>query len=238
MNKIKPLKRKSLSDEIIESIIILIKSGSWVAGQKIPGEIQLANDFNVSRNIMRESLKSLELFGLLKSFSGKGTYLTDSPHEIIAKMEFYNILIDNQNLDEILEIRLIIEPALARLAAIHRTDEDLKNMEYFLELSYSRYNNKEVVSDIVLNEGVEFHNVIAKASQNLILNKFLNSLISEIRAARYHNLNDYIDEKNILEDLSSHKLIIDVIKKQDEEAAYNLMYQHIKNRILFSKSEQ
>ena len=70
---IKPVSKTTLYEEVIKQIISMIKEGKWIPGDKIPGELSLSESFNVSRNIIREALKSLELSGIVEAKPGKTT---------------------------------------------------------------------------------------------------------------------------------------------------------------------
>lgn len=219
---IKPINKNKLFQDITEQIINLVKSGTWKSGDKIPGEIELAENFNVSRNILRESLKSLELSGILEAKAGKGTFLTKDALTNIRKMELFNTLKSSNGIKELMEVRLIIEPSLAKLAVENATDEEIKKIEkYCIEKdSYT------------LNEGVKFHMSIVKLSKNRILYTLLSSIIDEIEAQRFMYIENYTKTGALDKSLEEHREIYSALKNRDGEAIYSLLYEHISKEIL------
>lgn len=91
MGNVRKVQRINLCDQLILAIIEQIQKGNWAQGSKLPGEIELANSFSVSRNIMREALKILENFGVLDARNGIGTFVSEHAIENIENM-LYRIL--------------------------------------------------------------------------------------------------------------------------------------------------
>ena len=111
MGNVRKVQRINLCDQLILAIIEQIQKGNWAQGSKLPGEIELANSFSVSRNIMREALKILENFGVLDARNGIGTFVSEQAIENIENMQFFNMLKENHSVEAILEFRLMVEPS-------------------------------------------------------------------------------------------------------------------------------
>lgn len=214
---IKPINKNKLFQDITEQIIYMVKEGIWNPEEKIPGEIELAERFNVSRNILRESLKSLELSGILEAKAGKGTFLTKDALKNIRKMELFNTLKSNNGIKELMEARLIIEPALAKLAVDNATDEEIEKIGKYC-IDSNRY---------TVNNGVKFHMSIVKLSQNKILYTLLSSIIDEIEAQRFMYLEKYTKTEILEKSLKEHIKIYEALKNRDRDMIYNLLYNHI-----------
>ncbi len=219
---IKPISKNKLFENITSEIINLIKDGKWKAGDKIPGEIELAESFNVSRNILREALKSLELSGILEAKAGRGTFLTVDANTNIKKMEFFNTLKANNEIKELMETRLVIEPELARLAVKNATDEEIKAIEKYCV-------DKD---EYTLDKGVKFHMNIVKLSKNKILYTLLNSIIDEIEAQRFMYIDKYVKSDFLIENLNEHKKIYEALENRDADLVYELLYKHISKEII------
>lgn len=125
MGNVRKVQRINLCDQLILAIIEQIQKGNWAQGSKLPGEIELANSFSVSRNIMREALKILENFGVLDARNGIGTFVSEHAIENIENMQFFNMLKENHSVEAILEFRLMVEPSGAYYAAIRITEEGI-----------------------------------------------------------------------------------------------------------------
>ncbi len=80
-NPFKPISRVNLHSEVMQQITAAIQSGQWKPGSKLPGEIALAEMFQVSRTCIREVLKALAYSGVVESRSGVGTFVKEIPSE-------------------------------------------------------------------------------------------------------------------------------------------------------------
>ena len=155
----KPVKQ-SLPKQITIEIEKAIKNGIFKVGEKIPSEPDLVKKFEVSRNTIREAIQSLIQAGVLESRQGDGTYvITNDRFEA-------NILtrLCDSKVSEINEVRSSLEKEIVKLAALRRTDDDLKQMKKALDKVNSIKDSFEENSQADL----ELHLAIAKASQNPI----------------------------------------------------------------------
>lgn len=159
------VKKINLSTQLIDTITALIESGEWELGMKLPNEIDLAASFNVSRNIMRESMKILENFGILESKAGIGTFVSETALSSIHNMRFFDNLKNNSSIENILETRLIIEPELAYYATLRSTEEDLTLLKEIFERNEELHKENQFTK----KDDFNFHMFIAKCSQNVIL---------------------------------------------------------------------
>ncbi|MGL5751231.1 MAG: FadR/GntR family transcriptional regulator [Paraclostridium sp.] len=218
---IKPINRNKLFQDISDQIIDMVKNNIWSPGDKIPGEIELAESFSVSRNILREALKSLELSGILEAKAGKGTFLTKDALVNIKKMELFNTLKEENTISELMETRLIIEPSLAKLATVNATDEEIKKIGKYCV-------NKE---QYTINMGVKFHMSIVQLSGNKILYTLLSSIIDEIEAQRFMYIEAYSKDENLECSIKEHKKIYEALKDRDGELIYKLVHKHIEDQM-------
>ncbi|MBA1336225.1 MAG: hypothetical protein HPY66_2470 [Firmicutes bacterium] len=219
---IKPIKRTTLYENIAKQIITLIKEGKWAPGDKLSGETELANSFQVSRNSVRESLKALELMGIVKSMPGRGTYLSPDVMRNINKIELLWLFKNEGMLKELMEARLIIEVELTYLAAKRANQDDIEKLASIIKKSVDAVEAKCYSRDI----GLEFHMTIAHIARNSILNNFLNSITDELAAERNLIKMKYADE-TILREVREHKQLFNYIKEHEASKARDLMYRHI-----------
>ncbi|CAH2212096.1 FadR/GntR family transcriptional regulator [Tepidibacter aestuarii] len=230
---IKPVSKTTLYEEVIKEIIRMIKEGQWLPGDKIPGELSLSESFNVSRNIIREALKSLELSGVVEAKPGRGTFLTLDSLKNIAMMDLLWSLKSDSSIIELMETRLIIEPQLAFLAAERANQDDIKILENILEKSINAVENKSYT----VKMGHEFHMTLAEISKNKTLSKFLHSITNELNAQRFMYVNDYVDYKILSNEVIEHKKIFEYIKNGEGKKAQDCIYAHINNRIQLIKDD-
>lgn len=220
---IKPLNRKNIYEEVVKEIIELIKNESWKPGEKILGEVALAEAFGVSRNSIREALKSLEISGIIIARAGKGTFLSENVLNNIRRMELTWALRDSDSLEELIQTRLIIEPQLVSLAAINATADDILEMRNIIE------NTIQLINDdhYTIEEGMKFHLKIMEASKNNVLSKFMNSIADELCVHRLLRAKKYIDKNLLLEEMEEHSLLVDLIENGEAKKAMDISEKHI-----------
>ena len=211
--------KKTISEEVFAQIIGAIKKGYWEEGDKLPSENDLADLFEVSRNSVREALKSLSIIGIIESSPGKGTFISKDAMQKIRNNNFIDLLTNKNFFDDLMEIRFMLEVEGAYLAA-ERIDEKGKNklIKIKNEFKKSALNNgnwKEV--------GSKFHMTIAELSENMILVKLLSIINSELKTQR-----EQLDFPNYKETMiSDHEDLCESIVSNKPDEAKDKMYTHL-----------
>jgi len=165
-NAFEPLQTKRVPAQIAEMIIGAIVRGEYPKGSRLPPERHLASTLGVSRSSLRQAISTLELAGIVSAQHGSGTL-------VIADAEQLNSWEQQILPPQILEVRLLIEPELAALAAQKRTPETVKSLEQALKYLESQYGEGQ----IEYNDH-SFHIAVGEAAQNPIL---LNTLKEALR---------------------------------------------------------
>ena len=151
--------------KVAEDIESRIKSGLLTEGEKLPSEREMAENYSVSRNVVREALKMFNEKGLVDILTGKGAYVTKpKADDLLGKFE--NALdCSNVNAEELLEARLEMELVIAKKVIANVTDEDIRKMkELFSYMEDSIYNISEY-----LKLDARFHLFLAQCSNNQVL---------------------------------------------------------------------
>jgi len=222
---INPIKKKSISEEVITEIKSLIDSGHIALGSKLPPEREFAKMLNVSRSSLREALKVLNLLGILENRPGAGTFLSNSP--LTWPTETFSLLftLKKSALIDIFESRKIIEGGLAALAAQRRTDEDLEVMKKALKNMRLHLNNQATYT---MHE-LKFHEAIIKASRNLTLQDLMEKLYILLKETR-EKVFQYSAIENYRElDYKQHEAIYKAIKARNENLATKTIVDHLHN---------
>lgn len=123
--KIRKPKRLSLVEQVTKQIEDLIHQNYWQVGEKLPPEKELMEQFEVSRNTLREAIRALVHVGLLETKQGSGTIVVSS--SVIGAVLTKHI--EQRSLLHILEVRIALESEAASLAAERRTEDHLAKME-------------------------------------------------------------------------------------------------------------
>ena len=192
--------RVSLARQVLTAMESMIRSGKWKVGDRIPAEAELARAFSVSHNTIREALQSLIHMGMLEAHPGDGTYVMASDRFAVAVSN----RLKESELPQILE---------ARLAAVKRTDEDLKELENALEDCHGRV--RQGIEDDML-----FHAAVARATHNPVLSELYNVVIRHVQ----ENLEKLLQEKQY--DSGAMKLhddLLAAIRNQEADEAENII---------------
>ncbi len=217
-----PIKPEKIYRQINKQFQDLILSGDLKKGDKLPGERQLAESFNVSRASIRESIRSLEIMGLVESRPGEGNFVKDSNTAIMLEPLSIMFKLNNGTFNDILEIRIILEVEAVGLAAQRISAEDLEKLKALIkELEYSKNEEHSVEID------KEIHYLIAHATGNFLIitvldaiSSLMTNFIIDARKIIIKNIN----EQGRL--LKIHKDVVEAICNKDIEAAKNAMRRH------------
>ena len=109
--------RIKLYEEVANLIQEKIRTEQWRAGDRLPAELELAKEFDVSRSTIREAVRSLQIAGLLRSRTGSGTYVAESAPMILLTQELAAIMGSPEHLHDLVQARYLLEPQMAALAA-------------------------------------------------------------------------------------------------------------------------
>ena len=220
-------KRKNLYEEISNQILAMIQEGSWKPGQKIPGEIELAERFEVSRNSVRESIKALELVGILSSRSGRGTFVADQALTQLSVLKDEGDIDSETALVELMEVREALEPGLVALAIHKATEEDIE----LIEETFRSCIRATELRSYDFSIGFEFHRAIFRVANNRTLNAILESVGNKLIAVRKAVFFKHNNTRIFHDELVEHEQILDFIKKRDADSAMLLMRRHIKQSL-------
>ncbi|TAK07703.1 FadR family transcriptional regulator [bacterium] len=217
---LKAIKKTRIYEEVVSQIHELIREGKFKAGDQLPSERELAETFKVSRTSVREALRALETQGLVVSRTGTGTFIADLPIEsLVAPLA--TLLIEEKNaLVDIFEMRKLIEPHIASLAAERATKRDIERMKRILEKQREEVDRGATG----VEEDAEFHFSIGRATQNQALEKLVSGLMDILSHSREESLQTPGRSQASLE---SHHKILSAIQDHDKEKARAAMLRHI-----------
>lgn len=210
--------RLSLVEQVVTQIEQLIESGHWRIGDRLPAEMQLMKEFDVSRNTLREAIRALVHAGLLETKQGSGTVVKSSSAFGVA----LHRQVEKSSIMETLEVRLALEREAAQLAAMRRNDQDLEGMTESIELCKLASEKGDVQE--FLKADINFHETMVKASHNRMLQGLyehitepLQSSIEEVMMADdYFNYNEEI-----------HYELLEAIRDQNVQAAIDYVNHYI-----------
>ena len=211
----------AVTDEAISTIKAMIVSGELKPGQRLPPEKELSERLGLSRNSLREAVKSLEIIRVLDVRRGDGTFVTSlEPHLLLEAMSFVVDLHQDSSVLEIFEVRRVLEPFAAGLAAARITAEQLDALAATLD----SVNESTPVEELVEHD-LEFHRLITEASGNAYLSSLVESMSSStIRARIWRGITqDDATERT----LNEHAAILDALRNHDVERTESSLAAHV-----------
>lgn len=204
-----------VSDQLKESIF----QGRYQPGQKMATEHKLVETFGVSRVIVREAIRDLERQGMIEIKRGPkgGAFVMPMNHDAVSRVMKDVLKLGNANVGDIMEVRLDIEPIVAKLAALRATAEDVHILTQALE------GMPEAPGDEYVAWNVNFHRLLAKCSHNPmydilvnILMDFTEELILKIKPA-----------ERVIHDTTSHPVLLEKVRQGDSDGARRKMRAHL-----------
>ena len=126
---LRAIRKTRIYEEVESQIRDLLREGSYKAGDQLPSERELAETFKVSRTSVREALRALEAQGLIESRTGAGNFIAELPVESLVAPLASLLLEEKDALADIFEMRKLIEPRIASLAAERATKADIYLMK-------------------------------------------------------------------------------------------------------------
>jgi GntR family transcriptional repressor for pyruvate dehydrogenase complex len=217
----KIVRTSRLYEQIIEQIEGSILAGELKAGDQLPAERELAQRFGVSRTAVREAVKALREKGLVEAYSGRGTFITNGTSQAIRQSLDLMIKIGQPDgCTHLAEVRLILEPEIAALAATRVEPQHLAAMrEAIAVMDGSRQD-----PDAYIEADLDFHLALAEAAANPLILSLLDSIVGLLREQRLRIFNvDGGPERGQFH----HKRILEAIEARDAEKAREAMRAHL-----------
>lgn len=204
----RPLKKKRFSDQIADLIQRKIVEDNLEVGTNLPSEKAMADEFQVSRSVIREALRILEITGLVSIKKGPagGIFVSDIYHAPVKRSISNLITSGDVTVDHLFDARLLIEPHIAKEAAVHAGDEELVRFNALFEDADAHLDDAARLK----NNNLEFHLLLARASGNPVLSIMLESVI-ELLIERSLDFTDLALERKFLK---IHKNIFKVLSQR------------------------
>ncbi|GGY93289.1 FadR/GntR family transcriptional regulator [Novosphingobium colocasiae] len=211
------------SEALAEQIRNLIVAGTFQPGEMLPAERDLIVETGLSRTTIRDALRILESRGLIVTKPGRagGSMVTLPGRDSISRSVELFVRTHGIKLSSLLECRVAVEPALARLAALNRTDAQLAEMTELHEQFVQSIDNVTRYKRVNL----DWHLAIARASHNEPLMALIEAITMPIREAMDYR--DVTTPEIRASAIKSHTKIMEAIRTQDGDAAFNRMNRHV-----------
>lgn len=211
--------KKLLPERVAEQIITLIKDKELKEGDKLPNEFEMAKQLHVGRGTIREAVKILVSRHVLEIKRGCGTFVCQNPGKIDDPLGFAFVSDKKKLAYDLYELRMMIEPNMAALAAEKADEEGVAELQKIAdEIKESITKGQDY-----LEKDIQFHALISQLSQNSVVSAIIPVLQTGI------SFFIHMTNKSLMrETIETHQLLVDAIADHDSQAAKKAMEQHLK----------
>ncbi|MBS1881395.1 MAG: FadR family transcriptional regulator [Actinobacteria bacterium] len=207
-----------------------IAGGDLPAGTMLPREVDLAERFEVSRGVARETIRALEERGLISVRHGKGATVTDSTNWDVLDPDVLGVLLVGSGGDELLreylECRRVLEVEAAALAAERATDEDVANLKAALDQMEATMSQPPTpVAERAFHEAdIAFHQTLIGTTGSRVLGRLVERIHSALLVARFPLARP---EYRVKRGMPEHRRIYEAVEARDPDAARAAMSAHL-----------
>jgi len=216
-----PIQSERLYIRIVEQIEARILAGDLKVGDQLPPERELGEQFGVSRTAVREAIKILREKGLIEIRHGRGTFVTNgTPGVMRQSLDLLMKFGTTDGFANLVEVREILEPEIAALAALRMTEEYLGAMREAIETMETAFDQV----DIYVEADLDFHLALAEATQNPLIPALMDSIIDLLREQRKRT---GLVKGGLKRGQIHHKKILEAVTRHDPQAAREAMQNHL-----------
>jgi len=206
LEKLGELDRSNLAIEVANILRESITKGDFPPGMHLV-EIPMAQKLGISRGPLREALRILETEGMIESFPGRGSFVTQ---------------VSERNIREVYFLRRILETEAIKLAIKNGTQEDIKKLDEILKAIFAAA-KEEDTNEVTLLD-FQFHTQIWTMADHTLLKEILEGFNTQIK--RYVAVQTTLYE-DLTEGISDHKNILEALRNHDEKTAIELIHKHL-----------
>lgn len=217
----KAVQTSRLYEHIVRQIEDSITRGVLKPGDQLPAERELAQQFGVSRTAVREAVRVLSEKGLVEAYSGRGTFVTNGTSQVIRQSLDLMIKIGQPDgATHLAELREILEPGIAALAAIRAEESHISQLREAVDLmDRSRHD-----ADAFIEGDLDFHLALAEAAGNPMVLSLIDSIVGLLREQR---MRTYYIAGGPERGQVHHKKILEAVEQHNPERARETMQAHM-----------
>jgi GntR family transcriptional repressor for pyruvate dehydrogenase complex len=217
---LKAIKKTRIYEAVVAQLHQLIEEGKLKAGDQLPSERELSETFRVSRSSVREAIRTLEREGMVISRPGSGTFIAAVDVEALIQPLASLLSRGKDALIDLFEMRRLVEPNIAALAAERATPADIVRLKEII----SAQDQQMTHGASAVENDAAFHFAIGHATHNAALQRLVASIVDILKPVREKSLQT---PGRAHESLASHREILVAIERHDPEFARQAMQRHI-----------
>lgn len=213
-----PKQKVRLCDRVADEIIEHIYRNKLQQGDKLPNESQLMEITGAGRSSVREAMKLLASRNIVTIKQGSGTYVAQMPG--VSNDPLGLTFVENklQLALDTLEIRQILEPEIASMAAVRADDQDIANITSLCKRFDQLYRAGEQVDEV----DMAIHEAIALASKNIVVPRLISTITTSVQLSI-----ELMQQMRATQSIDEHRIIVEAIADHDPMTAREAMYTHI-----------
>jgi GntR family transcriptional repressor for pyruvate dehydrogenase complex len=216
------VKRSSTAERIVENLITLVRERSLKIGDKLPSERQLCEMIGVSRPILREALKALQVMNIIDIRQGAGAYIKSlEPEDVVEHLDIVFHL-DSSLYHDLYEARRVLEASIAAMAAEKIGDHELDLIEENIRQAAEHIEDEQAFFE----RDLELHEMIMKAAGNRVIPVFMQS-INKLALLTRQKTNAIPNTRR--RTIDDHNAILAALKNHDRRESAAAMERHIRN---------
>jgi GntR family transcriptional repressor for pyruvate dehydrogenase complex len=223
------IKTVAHSDLIIKQIRNLITTGQLKPGDRLPPERKLAETFGVGRSVVRDAIRKLEFYGIVRTRPQSGTVIAGMGIVALEGLITDVLNIEDSDFHSLVETRAILEINSAGKAAERRTADDIISLTKALDA----YEKKVIKGESAVEEDLLFHLKIAESSGNTVLKSLMLIITPDI--VKNFNRFKVCSTEQTDKTVQEHRQILNFIINQDPKSAKKAMKNHMRDIVNFSK---
>jgi GntR family transcriptional repressor for pyruvate dehydrogenase complex len=218
----KVVRSSRLYEQIVQQVEESIRKGAMKPGDQLPPERELAQQFGVSRTAVREAVKALREKGHVEAYPGRGTFITDgTSHAIKQSLDRLIRIGQPEGSAFLAEVREILEPEIASLAAVRADAQDIAAMREPIAIMDEARKD----SDAFIEADLDFHLALAEAAANPLILSLIDSIVGLLREQR---MRIFLVEGGPERGQYHHKQILEAIEHHDPVGAREAMKAHLR----------
>lgn len=212
------------TDAIVQGMLERVRTGAWKAGQEIPSERELIEEFDVSRVPLREALSSLRALGVFETRPGSGTRVKRVDVDAFSRLLPLLVTLEApRTFAQVFELRLALEPSSAALAARRHDAADARVLRELVERFRA---DLSAGLETAIDTDLAFHVRIAEASRNPLFSVLMRTLAQLLKHVQLRSCKDDPDRRRRA--VESHAAIADAVLARDADRARVEMEAHLR----------
>jgi len=223
------MKNRTLGEKTANELIRLIRERGYGTGEKLPNEYELSTLLGVSRNTVREAVRALASRNILDIRQGAGTFISQKNGVVDDPLGF-SLMEDRRKLvEDLLQIRCIIEPQIAALAAQNATLQDVAILGDLCDEVETLIRSRQDF----MQKDMDFHTQLANCSRNMVMSNLIPVICEGVMV-----FSSVVGEQEFDQTVKSHREIFEAVRgRRPSDAQQAMLFHLLYNRNRFIKGQ-